>query len=108
MHYTCMLTIIFKHEKKQQKFKDITIKSTKTTQRKHVTKKYVEHNITICICKFLQKIHTHTPNTLRLHTILISDTYTTPTINITIIILSQNLLPIHQFVHDHQQLTSQH
>lgn len=54
-----MLTIIFKQEKKQQKFKDITIKSTKTTQRKHVTKKYVEHNITICICKFLQKIHTH-------------------------------------------------
>lgn len=38
MHYTCMLTIIFKQEKKQQKFKDITIKSTKTTQRKHVTK----------------------------------------------------------------------
>lgn len=38
MHYTCMLTIIFKQEKNQQKFKDITIKSTKTTQRKHVTK----------------------------------------------------------------------
>lgn len=67
MHYTCMLTIIFKQEKKQQKFKDITIKSTKTTQRKHVTKKYVEHNITICICKFLQKIHTHTKHTKTPH-----------------------------------------